>query len=103
MSNDEEKKERFSAEVTREIEAPTVPTLPTVNPAIEEQKSGAYDLPAAVYVVIWISLSSSIIIFNKWILDTAKFRTQTPTSPVARLLRMLTAGQTIQSSSPRGI
>ena len=74
MSNDEEKKERFSVEATRDVEAPTVPMLPTANPAIEEQKSPAYQLPAAVYVIIWISLSSSIIIFNKWILDTAKFR-----------------------------
>lgn len=76
MSNGEEKKERFSAETTRDVEAPTVPTLPTVNPAVEEQKSAAYQLPAAAYVVVWISLSSSIIIFNKWILDTAKFRTR---------------------------
>jgi hypothetical protein len=75
MSVDEEKKERFSAETTRDVEAPTVPMLPTTNPALEEQKSAAYQLPAAAYVVIWISLSSSIIIFNKWILDTAKFRT----------------------------
>ena len=75
MSSDEEKKERFSAEATRDVEAPTVPMLPTVNPAIEEQKSAAYQLPAVVYVVVWITLSSSIIIFNKWILDTAKFRT----------------------------
>ena len=73
MSVDEEKKERFSAETTRDVEAPTVPMLPTTNPVVE-QKSAAYQLPAAAYVMIWISLSSSIIIFNKWILDTAKFR-----------------------------
>lgn len=73
MSVDEEKKERFSAETTRDVEAPTVPMLPTTNPVVAEQKSAVYQLPAAAYVVIWISLSSSIIIFNKWILDTAKF------------------------------
>lgn len=74
MSQEEEKKERFSAETTRDVEAPTVPMLPTVNPAVEEQKSATYQLPAVAYVAIWISLSSTIIIFNKWILDTAKFR-----------------------------
>ena len=74
MNDDGEKKERFSAETSRDVEAPTVPMLPTVNPAIEDPKSPAYQLPAAVYVIIWISLSSSIILFNKWILDTAKFR-----------------------------
>ena len=73
MSVDEEKKERFSAETARDVEAPTVPMLPTTNQVVE-QKSAAYQLPAAAYVMIWISLSSSIIIFNKWILDTAKFR-----------------------------
>ncbi len=77
MSVDEEKKERFSAEAIRDVEAPTVPMLPTTHPIIEEQKSAAYQLPAAAYVIIWISLSSSIIIFNKWILDTAKFRAYT--------------------------
>ena len=74
--NDTEKRERFSAESTRDVEAPTVPMLPTVNLAVEKKEADGYQLPAAVYVTIWITLSSSIIIFNKWILDTAKFREQ---------------------------
>lgn len=62
-------KERFSVEAVRDVEAPTVPMLPTVNPAVEEQKPTAYQLPAFVYVVVWITLSSAIIIFNKKILS----------------------------------
>lgn len=65
-------KERQSGEVDRPVEA----VLPTVNPAAEKPephapKSGG--LHPAVYIATWISLSSSVIIFNKWILDTAKF------------------------------
>ena len=96
-------KERISAEVLRDGPAtPTMPVLPTVNPEIEKKEAQASALHPAVYVMwvplvwqwrqhthtstiytletdsfvrrVWISLSSSIILFNKWILDTAKFR-----------------------------
>jgi len=50
------------------------PVLPTVNPASEKPAAPSNDLHPAVYIATWISLSSSIIIFNKWILDTAGFR-----------------------------
>ena len=32
-------------------------------------------VPAFIFVGIWISLSISVIVFNKWILDNANFRT----------------------------
>lgn len=38
---------------------------------------------------VWISLSSSVIVFNKWILDTAGFR-EYPASAVTNLTRPLT-------------
>lgn len=50
------------------------PVLPTVNPATEKPAAPSSDLHPAIYIATWISLSSSIIIFNKWILDTAGFR-----------------------------
>ena len=73
--NDPEKKERFSVEATREVTAQDPPTLPKTNAVnLEKHDSAAHKIPAAVYVITWITLSSSIILFNKWILDTAKFR-----------------------------
>lgn len=50
------------------------PVLPTVNPDSEKPAPPSKDLHPAVYIATWISLSSSVIIFNKWILDTAGFR-----------------------------
>lgn len=47
------------------------PSLPTVIQDLEKKKSNG--LHPAVYVVTWISLSSSVILFNKWILDTLGF------------------------------
>lgn len=67
-------KERMSAEVLRDGPAtPTMPVLPTVNPEVEKKEAQTSALHPAVYVIVWISLSSSIILFNKWILSTAKF------------------------------
>ncbi|KAL6715265.1 hypothetical protein ACLMJK_007529 [Lecanora helva] len=67
-------KERVSGEVIRSGPAsPTVPVLPTVNPEVEKQQPPASKIHPAFYVITWITLSSSIILFNKWILDTAKF------------------------------
>ncbi|KAF7190727.1 putative sugar phosphate/phosphate translocator [Pseudocercospora fuligena] len=62
-------KERQSGEVER----PAEPVLPTVNPAAEKSEPPKAGLHPAFYIATWISLSSSVIIFNKWILDTAKF------------------------------
>ncbi|KAI9791181.1 MAG: hypothetical protein M1816_004173 [Peltula sp. TS41687] len=65
-----EEKERLSEEI-----APQDPIqmLPTVNPAVEKPAPAAPALHPSVYVITWISLSSAVILFNKWILDTAKF------------------------------
>ncbi|MCJ1275417.1 hypothetical protein MMC21_003220 [Puttea exsequens] len=70
-------KERFSNEVVRQgPEIPTAPVLPTVNPEVEkmqQQQQAVAKIHPAFYVIVWIALSSSVILFNKWILDTAKF------------------------------
>ncbi|KAI9737380.1 MAG: hypothetical protein M1834_009534 [Cirrosporium novae-zelandiae] len=49
------------------------PILPTVNPAVEKPAPAKAALHPALYVITWISMSSSVILFNKWILDTAQF------------------------------
>ncbi|KAL5403387.1 hypothetical protein PMIN03_009915 [Paraphaeosphaeria minitans] len=49
------------------------PVLPTVNPNIKRADPHSDSLHPAVYIATWIALSSSVIIFNKYILDTAKF------------------------------
>lgn len=79
----ENEKERASAEIVRSSPvSPSEPVLPIVNPATLEKKSEppASKVHPALYVIAWIALSSSIIIFNKWILDTAKFRKSIATS-----------------------
>ncbi|KAK4667353.1 hypothetical protein QC763_308480 [Podospora pseudopauciseta] len=48
-------------------------TLPTVNPDVEKSQPPKPSLHPAFYVTIWISLSSSVILFNKWILSTLGF------------------------------
>ncbi|PNS17497.1 hypothetical protein CAC42_8040 [Sphaceloma murrayae] len=64
-------KERKSAEVDRATQAPV---LPTVNPDAEKAAPPKSSLHPAFYIATWIGLSSSVILFNKWILDTAGFR-----------------------------
>ena len=46
------------------------PLLPVANtpPSLKDS------VPAAIYVIAWISISSSVILFNKWILDTKGFK-----------------------------
>ncbi|TLD25637.1 hypothetical protein PspLS_06017 [Pyricularia sp. CBS 133598] len=55
--------------------APREPVLPVVNQDAEkiQQQAPKASVPAAAYVIAWISISSSVILFNKWILDTKKF------------------------------
>ncbi|KAL1311544.1 hypothetical protein AAFC00_001664 [Neodothiora populina] len=65
-------KERTSGEVDRAESS--APVLPTVNPALEKPEPARTGLHPAVYIGVWITLSSSVILFNKWILDTAQFR-----------------------------
>ncbi|KAI9696076.1 MAG: hypothetical protein M1836_005907 [Candelina mexicana] len=68
MGNDE--KVRVSGEIPR---SPETPVLPTVNPATEKLAPPKSALHPSAYIITWITLSSSVILFNKWILDTAKF------------------------------
>ena len=67
-----EEKERNSGEVARNEANASI--LPTVHPVGEKSTPPAYQLPAFVYVTVWISMSSAVILFNKWILDTLEFR-----------------------------
>ncbi|KAJ5728511.1 sugar phosphate/phosphate translocator [Penicillium malachiteum] len=67
MSSDGEKV-RTSGEVVREQ------TLPTVNPAAQQAEAPKAAFHPAVYVSVWITLSSSVILFNKYLLDYANFR-----------------------------
>lgn len=69
MSSDGEKV-RMSGEVSRSSE----PTLPTVNPTVEKSESSKGSIHPAVYVTTWITLSSTVILFNKHLLDSAHFR-----------------------------
>ncbi|CAL5867529.1 uncharacterized protein PFLUO_LOCUS1748 [Penicillium psychrofluorescens] len=64
----EGEKVRTSGEVARE------PTLPTVNPTTEKPEPAQATFHPAVYVSVWITLSSSVILFNKYLLDTLNFR-----------------------------
>lgn len=65
-----EEKTRVSGESPREQNEPV---LPTVNPDVEKAQAPKVSIHPAIYVVTWISVSSSVILFNKWILDTLKF------------------------------
>lgn len=65
-----EEKTRISGDVARS----DGPTLPTVNPQSEKSSSSLPAVHPTVYVVTWIACSSSVILFNKWLLDTMNFR-----------------------------
>ena len=76
MSSGEEK-QRVSGDIPRSAEA-NASLLPTVNPSVvaaaEKSEPPSASLHPAFYVAAWITMSSSVILFNKWILDTAGFR-----------------------------
>ncbi|KAH9880973.1 hypothetical protein J1614_001466 [Plenodomus biglobosus] len=69
MSSDE--KVRSSVDAARD---PAQPVLPTVNPEALKSAPEPASFHPAVYIATWITLSSSTIVFNKYILDTAKFQ-----------------------------
>ncbi|KEZ43068.1 Uncharacterized protein SAPIO_CDS5149 [Scedosporium apiospermum] len=52
------------------------PMLPVANPDLDGKypPKAKPSVPAAVYVVSWISLSSAVILHNKWLLDSLNFR-----------------------------
>lgn len=66
-----EEKSRVSGEAPRQSNSPV---LPTVNPAAEKAQQPGFSLHPTFYVIIWIACSSSVILFNKWLLDTLNFR-----------------------------
>ncbi|QDS71748.1 hypothetical protein FKW77_008999 [Venturia effusa] len=66
-----DEKVRSSGERERSDDSSEV--LPTVNPAVAKTDAPKSGVPAAVYIAVWIGLSSAVIIFNKWILSTKKF------------------------------
>ncbi|KAF4899304.1 putative sugar phosphate/phosphate translocator [Colletotrichum viniferum] len=66
-----DEKTRVSGEVPR---GENGSILPTTNPDLEKSQPPKAAIHPAVYVIVWISLSSSVILFNKWILDTLNFR-----------------------------
>ncbi|ORY64034.1 triose-phosphate transporter [Pseudomassariella vexata] len=67
-----DEKTRQSGEVSRSENKG--PILPTVNPETEKPQPPKVAIHPAFYVATWIGLSSSVILFNKWILDTLEFR-----------------------------
>ncbi|TWU78802.1 hypothetical protein ED733_007214 [Metarhizium rileyi] len=67
-----EEKSRVSGEVLRTESSS--PVLPTVNPAVENSQPSKSMVHPAFYVIVWIGFSSSVILFNKWVLDTLNFR-----------------------------
>ncbi|KAI9773532.1 MAG: hypothetical protein M1839_002068 [Geoglossum umbratile] len=50
------------------------PILPIFNPSAERPAVQKPSVPVAFYILTWITTSSSVILFNKWILDSAGFR-----------------------------
>lgn len=64
--------ERTSSEEDRKLEAGTAQA------PLEAPSSPGGGLHPAFYIALWIFLSSSIILFNKWILTTAKFSALVP-------------------------
>jgi hypothetical protein len=65
-----EEKTRASGDQPREQDGPL---LPTVNPEADKPQPPKPSLHPALYVSVWIALSSSVILFNKWILSTLGF------------------------------
>ncbi|KAK3706167.1 hypothetical protein LTR37_012868 [Vermiconidia calcicola] len=66
-------KDRDSVELERLGPTGTEEELPTVKPDAVKSEPPKNGLHPAVYIATWITLSSSTILFNKWILSTAKF------------------------------
>ncbi|KAK3683481.1 triose-phosphate transporter family-domain-containing protein [Podospora appendiculata] len=67
-----DEKTRASGDSPREANEPI---LPVVNPEAEKAQTpkASSAIHPALYVIVWISLSSSVILFNKWILSTLHF------------------------------
>ena len=67
-----DEKQRISGESPRNGESSSV--LPTVNPATEKpEPPKSAGIHPAFYITTWIAMSSTTILFNKWILHTLNF------------------------------
>ncbi|KAI5798596.1 DUF250 domain membrane protein [Pyronema domesticum] len=51
-----------------------LPSMNNPKPPIPQEENKGLSLHPSVYVAIWITLSSSVILFNKWILYTLDFQ-----------------------------
>ncbi|EEP82389.1 Cas4p protein [Uncinocarpus reesii 1704] len=77
MSAAEQEKSRSSGEDKPAASSPSssspstadAPVLPTVNPAVPKTEPPKSTLHPAFYVVSWIFFSSSVILYNKYLLD----------------------------------
>ncbi|KAI1632630.1 TPT-domain-containing protein [Biscogniauxia mediterranea] len=67
-----DEKTRTSGEIPRP--EPKGPILPTTSVDVDKAQPPKTVIHPSLYVIVWISLSSSVILFNKWILDTLEFR-----------------------------
>lgn len=96
-------KERTSGDgIELEARQPQEPTLPVTEKPIEKPQAG---LHPAVYVAAWISLSSSVILFNKYILATKgfAFRMRSPHHRPAAIKKTRTDSISQPLSSQHGI
>ncbi|KAI0395935.1 triose-phosphate transporter [Xylariaceae sp. FL0594] len=69
-----DEKSRVSGDSPRESNGPLLPTSRADAAIAEKTQQPKPAFHPALYVIVWISLSSSVILFNKWLLDTRKFR-----------------------------
>lgn len=75
-----DEKQRQSGEVNRSEASAGL--LPTINPLAEKSEAAKPALHPAFYIATWIALSSSVILFNKWLLDTKGFKFREWLDPV---------------------
>ncbi|KXT09448.1 hypothetical protein AC579_10201 [Pseudocercospora musae] len=61
---------RDSHELDRKLEGGEAEPAP---PPSKPEPPVKNDMHPAFYIALWISLSASVILFNKWVLHTAKF------------------------------
>ncbi|KAI0506629.1 triose-phosphate transporter [Xylaria bambusicola] len=69
-----DEKSRVSGESPREAKGPLLPTSTADAAVAEKAQAPKPAFHPALYVITWISLSSSVILFNKWILHSLNFR-----------------------------
>ena len=68
--------DRDSSDIMSEKRSEGLP--PPASAQSEKQSAGA-GVHSSLYIAVWIAMSGSVILFNKWVLSTAKFG-ELPTS-----------------------